>query len=113
MMLNMSTYWTRLVVLLGFESLGFLMGVMMILFPFAVLLGYWKNTHHGTIYRLITIGSVMPLLAFPVGKTFFLFSLFFFSKVVIVGAVTYLSLYAGKRIARYIDTLRLPVEMKS
>ncbi|MDD3597672.1 hypothetical protein [Sulfuricurvum sp.] len=112
LMMNASTYYSKLAVLLSFESLDFLVGAMVALFPFALIIGYWKKENIFFMARLITIGAILPVLAFPVGKTFFLFSIFFFSKVLIIGVVVYLGLRFGLRAARYVDTLRVPIEIK-
>jgi MFS family permease len=112
MMVNFSTYYSRFAVLLTFESLGFLIGVMAVVLPFGFIIGYWKQENIFFMTRLITMGAILPVLAFPVGKTFFLFSTFFFSKVLIVGTIAYIGLHFGKRTARYIDTLRVPIEIK-
>src|SRR3989339_676962 len=42
-MLNFSTYYSRLAILIGFDSFGFGIGNMVILFPFSALMGYWKQ----------------------------------------------------------------------
>lgn len=106
MMLNMSTYSARMAVLLGFESLGFLIAILAILFPFSVLIGYWKYQNFASIARLITIGSLLPLLAFPVGKTLFLFCLLFFSKVLMIAIIAYTGLLLGKKIKDYFIKLK-------
>jgi hypothetical protein len=111
-MVHYSTYSTRFAVLLTFESLDFLIGVMVALFPFALIIGYWKKENLFFMTRLITMGAILPVLAFPVGKTLFLFSTFFFSKVLILGVVTYFGLRFGMWAARYFDTLRVPIEIK-
>jgi len=112
LMMNASTYYSKLAVLLSFESLDFLVGAMVALFPFTLIMGYWKKENIFFMARLITIGAILPVLAFPVGKTLFLFSIFFFSKVLIIGAVAYLGLRFGVGTARYFDTLRVPIEIK-
>ncbi|MDD2368335.1 MAG: hypothetical protein PHQ90_03465 [Sulfuricurvum sp.] len=112
LMMNASTYYSKLAVLLTFESLNFLVGAMVALFPFALIMGYWKKENIFFMTRLITMGAILPVLAFPVGKTLFLFSIFFLSKVLIVGVVTYFGLRFGMWTARYFNTLRVPIEIK-
>jgi MFS family permease len=107
MILNISTYPARIAVLLGFESLGFLIGILIVLFPFAIAIGYWKHRNLGSIARLITIGSLLPLLVFPAGKTLFLFSLFFFSKVLMIGFIVYYSLKAVLKTRAYFEKLKV------
>lgn len=112
MMMNYSTYFSKFAVLLTFESLGFLIGVVAVIFPFGFCVGYWKQENLFFMTRLITMGVILSVLLFPVGKTFFLFSMFFLSKVLIVGGIAYIGLRFGVGTARYVDTLRVPVEIK-
>lgn len=111
-MMNYSTYISRFAILLTFDSLVYLIGVMVAIFPFGFIIGYWKRENIFFMTRLITMGAILPVLAFPVGKTLILFSVFFFSKVLILGVVTYFGLRFGVGTARYVDTLRVPIEIK-
>lgn len=97
-MLNFSTYYARFAILIGFESLAFCIGNMAILFPFSVLMGYWKKGNVSILIRLITIGSIFPLLLFSPGKTLLLFSGFFISKVIVIACIAYGGLVLGGKI---------------
>ncbi|GEM_PF-5971492 len=112
LMINSSTYYSKLVVLLSFEGLDFLIGVLIILLPFALIMGCWNKGKAFILTRLITIGAIFPMIFFTAGKTLFLFSIFFLSKILIVGVVTYIGLRFGVVTARYIDTLKVPIEIK-
>jgi len=107
-MLNFSTYYSRLAILLGLENLSFLIGIMVIIVPFGLLIGYWKKGNTVILMRLITMGAIFPVILFAAGKTLFLLSLFFFSKVLIIGVVAYISLCFGERISNYFEKLKQP-----
>lgn len=105
-MLNFSTYYSRLAILIGFDSLGFGIGNMAILFPFSALMGYWKQGNVAILTRLITIGSIFLLLLFPVGKTLLIFSGFFISKVIVIACIVYGGLISGEKVSKYVAKLK-------
>jgi len=105
-MLNFSTYYSRLAILIGFDSFGFGIGNMVILFPFSALMGYWKQGNVAILTRLITIGSIFLLLLFPVGKTLLIFSGFFISKVIVIACIAYGGLISGEKVSKYVAKLK-------
>ncbi|MDD2368338.1 MAG: hypothetical protein PHQ90_03480 [Sulfuricurvum sp.] len=110
---NVLDYNERQAMLVGIDAFGFLIGAIIVLFPFGILLGYWKEGNAMLLTRLITIGSIFPMIVFSIDKTHLLFSIYLMlSQVMIVGVVVYFGLRFGMGTARYFDTLRVPIEIK-
>lgn len=105
-MLNFSTYYSRFAILIGFESLSFGIGNMVILFPLSILMGYWKKGNIAILTRLIMIGSIFILLLFPAGKTLLVFSAFFISKVIVIGCIAYGGLILGEKVSNYVAKIK-------
>lgn len=115
--LNHPSYWGKFVILLFSVNLSTLIGAFIVEFPFGLVLGYLKREYRFLLWRLITLGAFLAVYTsyFVLGNrienfTFFisiaLLNLTTISMVVLFGLVM------GEKMARYIDTLRVPIEIK-
>jgi hypothetical protein len=110
---NVLDYNERQAMIIGIDAFGILIGTIIVLFPFGILLGYWKEGKAMLLTRLITIGSIFPMIVFSIDKTHLLFSGYLLlTQVMVVGIITYFGLRFGMWTARYFNTLRVPVEIK-
>lgn len=115
--LNHPSYWGKFAILLFSVNLSTLIGAFIVEFPFGLVLGYLRREYRFLLWRLITLGAFFPVYTsyFVLGNrienfTFFisiaLLNLTTISMVVLFGLVM------GEKMARYIDTLRVPIEIK-
>lgn len=115
--LNHPSYWGKFAILLFSVNLSTLIGAFIVEFPFGLVLGYLKREYRFLLWRLITFGAFFSVYTsyFVLGNkienfTFFisiaLLNLSTISMVVLFGLVM------GEKMARYIDTLRVPIGIK-
>ncbi|OHD87115.1 hypothetical protein [Sulfuricurvum sp. RIFCSPLOWO2_12_FULL_43_24] len=115
--INHPSYWGKFAILLFSVNLSTLIGAFIVEFPFSLVLGYLKREYRFLLWRLITLGGF-----FPVYTTYFVLGnrtenfTFFISiallNLITISLVALFGLAMGEKMARYVDTLRVPIEIK-
>jgi hypothetical protein len=111
------SYWNKVALFLLSINLSMSLSAFMVEFPFGLILGYVKRGYKFLLWRLISIGVFFPIYTsyFVFGnKTehFTFFVAIAVTNLVAISLIFLLGMVAGEKIGRYIDTLRVPVEIK-
>jgi hypothetical protein len=115
--LSHPSYWAKFAIFLFSINLSTLIGAFIIEFPFGLLLGYLKSEYRFLLWRLITIGAFFPVYTtyFVLGnkiENFTFLILIALLNLTTISVVVLFGLVMGEKMARYIDTLRVPIEIK-
>lgn len=110
-------YLNKVVLFLFSINLSVSLGASIVEFPFGLILGYVKRGYKFLLWRLISIG-----LFFPIYTSYFVFGhktehfTFFVaiavSNLIVISLIALLGMVAGEKIGRYVDSLRVPIEIK-
>ncbi len=111
------SYWGKVTIFLFSINLSVLIGALIVELPFGVILGYFKTAYRFLLWRLITIGTFFPVYTvyFILGnqtENFILFIYIAITNFIVISLVAFFGLLIGEKIARYLDTLRVPIEIK-
>ncbi|MDD2782482.1 hypothetical protein [Sulfuricurvum sp.] len=111
------SYWGKVTIFLFSINLSVLIGALIVELPFGLMLGYFKTAYRFLLWRLITIGTFFPVYTvyFILGnktENFILFIYIAITNLIVISLVAFFGLLIGEKIARYLDTLRVPIEIK-
>lgn len=111
------SYWNKVAIFLFSINLSILISAFIVEFPFGLILGYWKRGHRFLLLRLIAMGVFFPLYVsnFVLGNPTEHYSFFVaiaVTNLIVMSAIALFGLVMGEKMARYIDTLRVPIGIK-
>lgn len=111
------SHWCKFMILLLSVNVSNLIGAFIVEFPFGFFFGYLKTGYRFLLWRLMTLGAFFPVYTsnFLLGNwmehpTFIIYNALL--NLTILSMVVLLGLVMGEKMVRYIDRLRVPIEIK-